>query len=150
MQRTILYIALFFLATGCNVGWKYNPPPTETPDAWKNATSEPTSASYEDFWWEVFNDPLLNDLEQQLLTQNYDLMAAYSKIEEARAMAKEARADLYPHIYMTPAYNNEGILYESYADGVIVRSHQLLYLLSFNLSYEADLSGKIAQSLLFC
>ena len=56
---------------------------------------------------------------------------------------KAAKAELYPQLYLNPSYNNEGVLYESYSDGVIVRAHELLYLLPFSLSYEADLWGKI-------
>ena len=40
-----------------------------------------------------------------------------------------AKADLYPQLNLKPSYSNEGVLYESYSDGVIVRSHQVLYLL---------------------
>ena len=102
-----------------------------------------SDACYTDYWWEVFNDPLLNSLEQEVLSKNYDLQIAFNRVQEARALMNAAKADLYPQLYLNPSYSNEGVLYESYSDGVIVRAHELLYLLPFSLSYEADLWGKI-------
>jgi outer membrane protein, multidrug efflux system len=139
MRFTVL---IFFILTACTVGSKYAPPAIDTSQTWKNSTAS-SDACYKDFWWEVFNDPLLNSLEQEVLSQNYDLRIAFNRVQEARGLMKAAKAELYPQIYLNPLYNNEGVLYESYSDGVIVRAHEVLYLLPFNLSYEADLWGKI-------
>ena len=90
-----------------------------------------------------FDDPLLNSLEYEALSNNYDLKIAFDRVQEAKGLMNAAKADLYPQLYLNPSYNNEGVLYESYSDGVIVRAHEVLYLLPFSLSYEADLWGKI-------
>ncbi len=137
-----LFLLLVF-QTSCSVGTRYEPPETDTPCAWKNDTNPEAQVSYNDYWWEVFNDTLLNVLEQEVLEKNYDLQIAFNRILEARALMNDARADLYPHLYLNPSYSNVGELYESYSDGVIVRAHEMLYLLPFNLSYEVDLWGKI-------
>jgi len=129
--------------TGCMVGSKYNPPAIDAPQDWKNNSSADSNTSYRDYWWEVFDDPLLNELEQEVLQKNYDLRIAFSRVQEARALMKAAKAELYPQLYLNPSYSNEGVLYESYSDGVIVRAHEMLFLWPFNLSYEADLWGKI-------
>lgn len=138
----VIYIGILLSNAGCNVGSKYYPPDMDAPQMWKNKTAI-SDACYTDYWWEVFNDPLLNSLEQEVLSKNYDLKIALSRVQEARALMKAAKAELYPQLYLNPSYSNEGVLYESYSDGVIVRAHELLYLLPFNLSYEADLWGKI-------
>jgi multidrug efflux system outer membrane protein len=54
-----------------------------------------------------------------------------------------AKAELYPQLYLNPGYSNKEVLYESYASTTIKRAHEVLYLLPFQLSYEADLWGKI-------
>lgn len=136
-------ISVLMLHTGCRVGSKYNPPVIDSPQEWKNGTAEPSDACYADYWWEVFDDPLLNSLEQEVLSKNYDLKLAFNRIQEARGLMNAAKSDLYPKLFLNPYYNNKGVLYESYSDGTIVRSHQVLYLLPFDLSYEVDLWGKI-------
>lgn len=140
-MKWVTLILLFF--TSCTVGSKYQSPVPDAPLEWKNKTATVSDACYTDYWWEVFDDPLLNSLEQEALAKNDDLKIAFNRVKEARFIMKAAKADLYPHFYLNPVYNNEGVLYESYSDGVIVRSHQLTYLLPLDLSYEVDLWGKI-------
>lgn len=139
----LIFIAILLLNTSCKVGSKYTPPVIESPQTWKNNTINSSNACYTDYWWEAFEDPLLNSLEQEVLSKNYDLKIAFNRVQEARALMNAAKAELYPQLYLGPAYSNTGILYESYSDHVIVRAHELLYLLPFNLSYEVDLWGKI-------
>ena len=134
------------LYTSCTVGPVYDPPSVETPQDWKNTNVKnpsPPSLSYADYWWEIFDDSTLNSLEQEALANNYDLKIAFNRVQEARALMDGAKAALYPHLYLNPSYSNQGVLYESYSTGTIVRSHQVLYLLPLNLSYEVDLWGKI-------
>lgn len=139
----LVWIALIALGPGCHVGTKYTPPAVDATLAWKNNTVNDSTACYKDFWWEVFEDPLLDSLEQQLLAENLDLKVAYDRVQEARALMNIAKADLYPQLFLNPQYSNVGTLYESYSTGVIVRAHELLYLLPLNLSYEVDLWGQI-------
>lgn len=136
-------ISILLLQTGCRLGSKYTPPVIDSPEEWKNRTADSADACYADYWWEVFDDPLLNSLEQEALSQNYDLKLAFNRIQEARGLMNAAKSDLFPKLFLNPDYRNKGVLYESYSDGTIVRSHQVLYLLPFDLSYEVDLWGKI-------
>lgn len=134
---------LLMLTGGCSVGPKYTPPCVDVPQTWKSRQNESGSFVYKDYWWEIFNDERLDALEKQSLENNYDLSIALNRILEAKALMNVAKADLYPHLYLNPFYNNEGVLYESYSDGTVVRSHQVLYKLPLDLSYEVDLWGKI-------
>ena len=102
--------AILFLQASCTVGSKYNPPAVDTPQMWKNKTAKDSDACYTDYWWEVFDDPLLNSLEQEALWKNYDLKIAFNRVQEARSIMVAAKADLYPQLYLNPAYNNEGSL----------------------------------------
>lgn len=147
IARLLASLAFLLLQTACSLGSKYTPPPVDAPDAWKNNSPPVAEASYTDYWWEVFDEPLLNALEEELLSKNYSLQLAFNKIQEARALMNAAKADLYPQLNLKPSYSNTGVLYESYSDGVIVRSHQVLYLLPLILSYEVDLWGENPQPL---
>lgn len=144
MKLLVRFYSFLLIAAlaGCTVGPKYVPPEIDVPPNWKNEESSDLFY-YDDYWWEIFNDPALDWLEEEALQKNYDLEIAYNRILESRSLMEGAESNLYPHLYLNPYYSNQGVLYESYSDGVIVRAHEMLYLLPLNLSYEVDLWGKI-------
>jgi len=95
MNRWLL--TLVFL-TGCRVGPDYVPPESCVSDQW--ATQGGTiEAPPMDYWWESFEDPLLNCLEEEAATYNYDLAAAESRILRARALVEVAAANYYPQVF---------------------------------------------------
>ena len=49
-------------------------------------------------WWEIFGDPVLNDLETQTTSANESLKAAIARVTQARAIARIAEADFFPTI----------------------------------------------------
>jgi NodT family efflux transporter outer membrane factor (OMF) lipoprotein len=109
-------LALCALLAGCNVGPKYNPPVATAPpvykespdqfkemDGWKVA--EPQDAKLRGNWWEIYNDPELNDLEQQLNVNNENIKQSVESYLEARALVREARAQYFPTVSIGPSYN---------------------------------------------
>jgi NodT family efflux transporter outer membrane factor (OMF) lipoprotein len=90
-------IALSMLA-GCSVGPKYRPP-TVRVQPFHNAPpagTEKSAAPPLDTWWEGFQDPELTRIIQRAIDQNLDLAASLTRVEQARAAAKEAGARLKP------------------------------------------------------
>lgn len=75
--------------------------------------------SYEDVrrdlfdWWEVFNDPILNQLEEQALESSYTLWAALERVIEARAQARINFAPLLPAIGFAPSFSRIGSLFQN-------------------------------------
>lgn len=49
-------------------------------------------------WWQVFNDPVLNELQERLAVGNLDVQAAQAQVRQAQAAVRLARAGLRPHI----------------------------------------------------
>jgi NodT family efflux transporter outer membrane factor (OMF) lipoprotein len=110
-------IAALFVA-GCTVGPKYHAPsatpqappasykesPTQFPgsDEWKVAN--PQDAMLRGKWWEIYNDPELNGLEEKLNVNNQNIKQAFENFMEARTLITQARSQLYPTIGTTPAY----------------------------------------------
>jgi NodT family efflux transporter outer membrane factor (OMF) lipoprotein len=87
---------------GCAVGPSYRKPAT-TLEKFHSAaavearsTSAPTPAL--ETWWEGFNDPILSRLVQRARDQNLDLAAALARVQQARAAAREAGAQLLPTV----------------------------------------------------
>jgi outer membrane protein, multidrug efflux system len=58
-------------------------------------------------WWEVFGDTNLNELEAQALHANQSLKAAVARVDQARATARVARADLLPSLSFDPSFNRQ-------------------------------------------
>src|SRR6185437_14340567 len=99
MTRTAFVAAVVFLLTGCALGPDYLRPNVLIPDNHRGVVSPPQAESLADIpWWELFKDPVLQDLTRQALTNNYDLRTAVARVEEARAQVGVARSFLYPQL----------------------------------------------------
>ncbi len=100
-------LAALALVAGCNFAPKYTVPPVATPAAYKETngwkTAEPADAAIKGNWWEMFNDPQLNDLEQQVNVSNQTIVAALENFLAARAVAAQARSQLYPTVTADPS-----------------------------------------------
>ncbi|HWY56137.1 MAG TPA: efflux transporter outer membrane subunit [Terriglobales bacterium] len=106
MSQPVLGGALFaalLLLSGCAVGPRYSrpsaPAPTdykETPQNWKPA--QPADQTVRGKWWEVYQDPQLNALEDKINISNQSLKASQAQFEQARATVRYNRADYYPTI----------------------------------------------------
>ena len=82
--------------TGCKQGPDYVRPPVPHAETYRQAT--PAGESVANVaWWDLFQDPVLQDLIRTALEENRDIRVALARIAEARAQAGFARADLYPH-----------------------------------------------------
>jgi outer membrane protein, multidrug efflux system len=84
--------------SGCALGPNYKRPAVDTPAAYRFAEIPGTSSFGDMPWWQVFKDPLLQDLIRTALTNNYDLKQAIARVEQARQQVTVARAPLFPQI----------------------------------------------------
>ena len=92
-----LGIGLSTLA-GCAVGPNYKRPPVNAPETFRGETGISTNSIANLPWWKVFHDDTLQNLIRTSLTNNYDLRIAVTRVEQARAMAAQARAGFFPQI----------------------------------------------------
>src|SRR5277367_95915 len=91
------------LIAGWMVGPNYHKPDVQTPTAYHNLPENEQAAaqavSYADLpWWQVFSDPVLQDLIRTALKQNYDLQTATERISAARAQLAITRSSLFPQV----------------------------------------------------
>jgi multidrug efflux system outer membrane protein len=91
------------LVAGCSVGPNYHRPAVQPPTAFRDLSENPQvqaqAASYADLpWWQVFQDPQLQELIRAALKQNYDLQLATERINAARAQVAIARSRLFPQV----------------------------------------------------
>jgi outer membrane protein, multidrug efflux system len=99
--RALAYLAFGLLLAGCMVGPDYKRPPVETPGVYRS-DSQSSIASAESLgnekWWEVFQDPVLQQLIRTALEQNYDLRIAASRVLQAQAQLGITRANQFPTV----------------------------------------------------
>src|SRR5437867_7910190 len=91
------------LVAGCSVGPNYHRPVVQAPTAYRDLSENPQvqaqAASYADLpWWQVFQDPQLQELIRTALKQNYDLQLATERINAERAQPGITRLNLLPHL----------------------------------------------------
>jgi len=95
----LLLLSLLSLPPGCAVGPNYQRPKVNVPTEYRSAEGAAKQASIADLpWWEVFKDDRLKNLVQTALVNNYDLRIAVTRIEQARQLAAQARAQYFPFV----------------------------------------------------
>jgi NodT family efflux transporter outer membrane factor (OMF) lipoprotein len=99
------YLLLFL--SGCNLAPAYDRPSVSTPPAFKETNgwklAEPSDGVIKGKWWEMFNDPQLNALEEQVAISNQTIAGATQTFFAARALVQQARAAYYPTVTVDPA-----------------------------------------------
>ena len=87
---------LFFLAS-CTVGPDYRAPDLNPGSGWSVQADEDIQLDLSK-WWKQFNDPILNQLVEQAISQNLDIRQAIARVEEARALYAFTSGDQYPTV----------------------------------------------------
>ena len=152
--RTPLLLALLAVvvfSSACNKIPAYQRPSAavtphfkEAPPAgWKEA--QPSDGALRGKWWEIFKDPALNALEEQVNISNQNVLQAEAQFREARANVRIARSALFPLVTATPS------VAASQASGRLANrfgptSPLGLYELPVNASYTVDLWGAVRAS----
>ena len=88
---------------GCTLGPKYHKPAVQTPAAFRELKESPQAqaqaGSFADLpWWQVFQDPQLQELIRTALKQNYDMQLATERIKAERAQLAITRSYLFPQV----------------------------------------------------
>lgn len=142
MKKGVLFILAPFFISACSLGPNYQRPSVDVSTDWRWKKAEPGDTSEKGPWWEIFDDPKLNELETLAQKNNQDLKAAIARIDEARSTARISRADLFPALTANPSWQR----YRTAAQPdpyFIPASTANNYSVPFDLSYEVDLWGKV-------
>ena len=96
MRELVIALLLALgLLNGCKLGPNYHKPRVPIPDVYHGAGEsqnvQAQAGSFADLpWWEVFQDPVLQDLIRKTLEHNYDLQLATERIAAARSVDHHA------------------------------------------------------------
>ena len=147
-QFVLLGTTILFLAA-CAVGPKYKTPALPTPPAYKEIgnwkTAQPSDQNLGGNWWEIFQDPQLNALEQQIEVSNQNLKAAIAQYQQARAALRYARADYYPTVSTGPSATRERYSGNRPASAVSGATFND-FVLPVNVSYQVNAFGRVSKN----
>ena len=150
LLASAILVASVLLLAGCTVGPDYRRPAAEVPATYKEVRNwkraQPNDQNIGGNWWELFQDPQLNALEQQVNVSNQNLKAAEAQYTQARALVRYYRADYFPTLdggasatrnkissNRPPSLSTNGATYNDFQ-------------IPFELSYEVDVWGRVRRN----
>ena len=164
LSGAVKICALILVAglSACRIGPKYKTPPvpaapafkesapsaykSDLPGTWKPANPQDTVIKGK--WWEMFHEPELNSLEDQLNINNQNIAQYFQNFMAARALVSQARAGYFPTVSANPAYTKTGTGVGS-SNGLLSNTAGAgggsfsEISLPFDVSWEPDLWGRI-------
>jgi NodT family efflux transporter outer membrane factor (OMF) lipoprotein len=154
------------LLAGCIVGPKYHTPtatvqpppasykesPTQFPVSGDWKVAQPQDAMLHGKWWEIYSDPELNALEEQLTVNNQNIKQSFENFMEARTLVAQARAQLFPTVGIAPSYQRSlgsaNLHGSTGSTGATAGGAQTtVYTIPVTASWEPDLWGKVRNTI---
>lgn len=133
MNKLSIFFWILVLSTACSVSIEE----VRAPVRFNPTFSSSGQIKQTDRWWTAFNDKALNRLCEKALSDNFSLLAAYNRLDQAKAIAKKSGADLIPQV-------NGSLL----STGVSGKSSAFNdFALGLAASYEVDLWGRIRSAI---
>jgi NodT family efflux transporter outer membrane factor (OMF) lipoprotein len=161
MKTRLLTLASFatLLLSGCMVGPNYKRPSvpmspafkeapaaaTKPADGWRPAV--PADAILRGAWWQIYNDPQLNQLEAQIEPANQTLKIADANYRQARTLIQYNKSFEAPTLGVDPGV---GVVrnssHQPYMNPTLVNGGDGEFSLPLELNWEIDLWGSIRRS----
>jgi len=149
--RAVQWISLMLVLAGCTmVGPDFVKPKASVLDQWQEADGAALARKPAEWiqWWEIFQDPVLNQLIVAAYQNNYDLKIAGLRVAEARAQLGIAVGNLYPQKQQAnggATYNSASKNAAGTAAGDLLRYWE--YDVGASVSWELDFWGKFRRAI---
>ena len=134
MRRMIAVALLPLLCAGCTLGPKYARPVVRPPADFYAAQQTTANSAADMAWWDLFKDPVLQELIREALKSNYDLQLAVARVDQERALLGVSRSQYYPQVGYDASISGQ--------QSPVVSNHTY-YSYSFSAIWEIDLFGRI-------
>jgi NodT family efflux transporter outer membrane factor (OMF) lipoprotein len=153
----LLVICVICGLLGCNVGPRYVRPAVPSPPAFKESgpqqapdgstwkPAQPQDGALRGKWWEIYEEPELNALEEQLNISNQSIARSFENFMAARAQVRQARSFYYPTLGVGPSYSRNRSPQTQTGVASLSNSNpnSNLFNLPFDVSWEPDLWGRV-------
>jgi NodT family efflux transporter outer membrane factor (OMF) lipoprotein len=120
------------------------PPPNPTGGSWKPAN--PSDGMLRGKWWEIYQDPQLNQYEDRIATNNVQLRQAYETWLAARDLVASARSGLFPTLSVSPSAGREKFSENQPLFNKANPTDYNNFVISGQASWEPDFWGRIRRT----
>ena len=147
--KLLVVVAPLALLSACAVGPDYKRPEVEQPAAFKEAagwkTAQPRDQEIRGNWWEVYKDPLLNQLQEQAGSANLSLAQAEAAYRQAQAAVRSARSAYFPTLGTSfdVTRSSSATVSNNQVTSTNTRGARTNHSLSLSASWEADVWGRV-------
>ena len=152
MKKLLLALLLGTSLSACVMGPDYERVESELPEHWALELEQSQHQRQQDwhYWWQQYQDPVLEHLVTTALNQNLELRAQYERINEARAQLGLADAERFPTIgYQAEASREQlpgtSLPIDNETIQELIQSTYNTFNVSATLSYELDLWGRVTR-----
>jgi NodT family efflux transporter outer membrane factor (OMF) lipoprotein len=139
--------ALILMLSACSLAPPLKIPVVPAGDAYKEigpwTQAEPADRLPRDSWWALYGNSELDDLEKRLIAGNPTLAAAFANYAQARALADQARAGLFPTLGLNASTQRNRESVNAPLRGPTTPTYFNSNTLGGSVSYELDLWGQI-------
>jgi multidrug efflux system outer membrane protein len=109
-MKQLMFLTIAVLLAGCAVGPNYKRPAVNVPTDYRDSMPAQTAATPSlgnENWWQVYQDPVLEQLIHTALQQNYDVRIAAARVLEAQAQVGITRANQFPSASLGAGLSSE-------------------------------------------
>ncbi len=160
-MKAYFILMTFALLAACHVGPKYVTPGVPGAPAYKEATpdqygetlagvwhpAQPQDAALKGKWWEMFNEPELNELEEELNINNQNVAQFFQNFMAAKAQVREVRSGYFPSVSANPSLTKSQAPFGNNVIGNVVNGGAFsVYSLPIDVSWAPDLWGRIGNA----
>ncbi|WP_395398130.1 efflux transporter outer membrane subunit [Novosphingobium sp. BL-8A] len=150
LPATCVPLAALLLA-GCNLAPAYRPPVTvaippsfkEAPD-W--APARPNDSAARGAWWSLFDDPVLDGLENRIVVTNQNVAAARAAYQAARALVSVQRSNLFPVVTASGSATRSEPFGSATEANTATTTTGSRFALGIGASWEPDLWGRLGNA----
>ena len=133
--------------TACAVGPDYIRPQAPVATEFKEVkgwkTAQPRDTAISGQWWEIFNDPKLNELESQVAS-NQSLIQAEAQYRQAQGLVQSAQSSLLPVFNLNGSFNN---FKSAQGQTQVISGVRTLFGNTVAMAWEPDLWGKVRRQI---
>lgn len=141
--QQLVVTSLALLLGACAIGPAYQRPSTPDISQFKEAegwvAATPVDALERSPWWTLFEDPVLDALQAQVVVSNQNIAAAVAAYDQARALVREQRAALFPSVTLSGSGARSGTTGSS---GRVANNFQL----GIGGNWEPDVWGRLGRA----
>lgn len=152
--RIAAALAAGVMLPACTIGPDYVKPGVVAPQGYKEVSPEngqwktatPRDQASRGQWWTVFEDPILNGLEEQVVRSNQSLAAAQAQYRQARALAQAANSGYLPIVTAGASVSRFRRSANAYNSTPATIGPANDFALPLDVSWEADIWGRVRRS----